>query len=200
MILSLSNRTKRAISAIALCAICAGGAFAQKVAIKSNLLYDAALTPSVGVEIGLAPKWTLDLSGQINNWDVNGHMWKQWVVQPEIRYWLCRRFSGHFFAAHALGGQYNFGKFDLPFKFLGTDFGEFKDFRPQGWMAGAGVGYGYSWIIDRHWNFEAEIGIGWVYTKYDTYRCANCGKKVKSGTPHNYVGLTKAALNIIYAF
>lgn len=173
---------------------------AQDVALKTNLIYDALLTPSVGVEVGLAPKWTVDVSGQINNWDVNNHLWKQWVIQPEARYWLCQRFSGHFFGAHALGGQYNFGHVDLPFKFLGTDFRELKEYRRQGWMVGAGIAYGYSWILDRHWNFEAEIGIGWIYTRYDTYRCADCGKKVKANTPHNYFGPTKAAINFVYTF
>lgn len=173
---------------------------AQDVALKTNLLYNALLTPSVGVEVGLAPKWTVDVSGQINNWDVNNHLWKQWVIQPEARYWLCQRFSGHFFGAHALGGQYNFGHVDLPFKFLGTDFRELKEYRRQGWMVGAGIAYGYSWILDRHWNFEAEIGIGWIYTRYDTYRCADCGKKVKANTPHNYFGPTKAAINFVYTF
>lgn len=180
--------------------LCAGMAYGQKVGIKSNLLYDAALTPSLGVEVGVAPKWTIDLSAQLNDWAVDGRRWKQWFVQPEARYWFCRRFSGHFVGAHLIGGQYNFGQLNLPFKFLGTDFHELKDHRWQGWAAGAGVAYGYSWILDKHWNFEAEIGLGWLYTRYDTYRCADCGRKVKSDTPHNYVGPTKAALNIVYLF
>lgn len=40
--------------------------YAQRVAIKSNLLYDAATTMNLGLEIGLAPKWSLDLSGNYN--------------------------------------------------------------------------------------------------------------------------------------
>lgn len=172
----------------------------QDVAVKSNILYDAILTPNIGVEVGLAPKWTLDVSGQINFWSIKGHRWKQAVAQPEARYWLCRRFAGHFFGAHALGGSYNYGNIDLPFSFLGTDFRELKDHRHQGWLVGAGVAYGYSWILDRHWNFEAELGIGWIYTNYDVYRCADCGKKIKPNQHHNYFGLTKAALNIIYLF
>ena len=34
---------------------------AQKVALKSNLLYDATTTLNLGLEIGLARKWTLEL-------------------------------------------------------------------------------------------------------------------------------------------
>lgn len=190
----------KTFATLLLCFIALIPARGQDVALKTNLLYDAVLTPSVGVEVGLAPKWTFDLSGQLNAWKVSNHLWKQWVIQPEARYWLCQRFAGHFFAAHALGGQYNFGHIDLPFKFLGTDFRELKDYRRQGWMVGAGIGYGYSWILDRHWNIEAEIGIGWIYTRYDTFRCADCGRKVKSNTTHNYFGPTKAAVNIIYLF
>lgn len=173
---------------------------AQNVAIKTNLLYDATLTLNGGLEMKFAPKWTGDLSANLNAWDVSGHKWKHWLVQPELRYWFCQAFSGHFVGAHLLGGQYNYGNLDMDFKFLGTDFGKLKDHRYQGWMAGAGIAYGYSWILDRHWNFEAEIGIGWVYTRSDVFECADCGQKVETDKPHNYFGPTKAVLNLIYTF
>ena len=84
------------------------GVKAQNVAIKSNILADAFLNPNLGIEIGLAPKWTLDITGQFNTWTLsNNRQWKHWAVQPEIRYWFCDRFSGHFVGAHIHGGQYN---------------------------------------------------------------------------------------------
>ena len=85
-------------------------------------------------------------------------------------------------------------------KFLGTDLGQLRDHRRQGWMAGAGVAYGYSWILSRHWNIEAELGLGWIYTRYDRFRCSGCGAKDQSNKVHNYVGPTKAAVNLIYVF
>lgn len=174
---------------------------AQDVGIKTNLLYDALCTPTLGIEVGLAPKWSLDVSGSLNAWKVHEHKWKIWMVQPEARYWFCQRFSGHFLAVHAHGGQYNWGNLDLPFKFLGSDFRQLKDYRFQGWFVGAGVGYGYSWILDKHWNIEAEIGIGWAYTRFDKFRCADCGKKMNDEPlHHNYFGPTKAAVNLIYYF
>ena len=60
---------------------------AQDVAVKTNLLYDAALTLNLGAEVRLLPRWTMDVSGNLNAWAVNGHRWKHWVVQPEFRYW-----------------------------------------------------------------------------------------------------------------
>lgn len=172
---------------------------AQKVVLKTNLLYDALLTPDLGTEVKVAPQWTMELTGNINFWKINDRRWKQWNLQPEVRYWFCQAFSGHFLAAHLIGGQYNFGNLPLGFKFLGTDFSQLRDSRYQGWMGGAGVAYGYTWILDRHWNFEAEIGVGWIYADYDRYPCAVCGTKLDSGH-HSYFGPTKAALNLVYVF
>lgn len=106
-------------------------AVAQRLALKTNVIGDAALSPNVAVEVGLAPKWTLDVSGQFNAWTVGKeHKWKHWVVQPEARYWLCERFVGHFFGVHALGGQYNVGRIGIKsLDFLGTDFSQLADRR-----------------------------------------------------------------------
>ena len=64
----------------------------QKVAVKTNILYDALLTPTLGVEAAMAPKWTFELNASLNAWAVDGHRWKQWMAQPEVRYWFCQRF------------------------------------------------------------------------------------------------------------
>lgn len=177
-----------------------GTASAQKVGLKTNLVHDGFLSPDLGIEIGLAPKWTLDVSGQVNFWTINEHKWKHWLVQPEARYWLCERFAGHFFAVHALGGEFNFGNIKNDVKWLNSDFSKLSDRRYQGWGAGAGIGYGYAWVLNDHWNFEAEIGIGWIYTQFDEYPCDNCGSKLAEGLTHNYFGLTKAALSFVYLF
>lgn len=173
---------------------------AQGVAVKTNVLYDATATINAGVEWGLARQWTLDVSGNLNAWNMShGRKWKHWMLQPEARYWLCNPFIGHFFGLHLHGGQYNIGNLDNGIKFLGTDFSKLSDSRYQGWFVGAGVGYGYSWVLDRHWNLEAELGLGYSYTRYEKYPCAECGKMEDKGT-HHYVGVTKAAINLIYNF
>ena len=173
----------------------------QNVAVKTNLLSDAILSPNIGVEIGLAPKWTLDVSGQMNAWTLShDRRWKHWAIQPEARYWLCDRFGGHFFGVHVHGGQFNVGGIDLDVDFLGTDFSKLKDSRFQGWFVGAGVSYGYDWVLNKHWNLEAEIGVGYSYTRFDQFRCAGCGKKIASDKSHNYYGITRLSIGIVYLF
>lgn len=196
---------KRIGRATLLCAVLllwSTGARGQNVAVKTNLLYDiAAFTVNAGIEVGLAPRWTLDASANYNGWTLSHERrWKHWLVQPEARYWFCDRFMGHFVGFHTLGGQYNVGGLKNGIRFLGTDFSQLSAKRYQGWFAGAGVAYGHSWILGRHWNFEGEIGIGWIYTRYDVYPCASCGRKIAEDAHHNYFGPTKAALNLIYSF
>lgn len=172
----------------------------QKAGIKTNFLADGFLSPNLGVEIGLNPKWTLDVTGEVNFWTVNRHKWKHWLLQPEFRYWFCERFTGHFIGFHALTGEYNFGNIHNNVKFLNNNFRTISHNRAQGWGAGAGFAYGYSWILADHWNLEAEIGVGWVYTRYDVYPCAECGTKLESNKVHNYVGPTKLAVALEYLF
>lgn len=176
------------------------GVSAQKCAIKTNLVSDALASPNIGVEVGLAPKWSLDVTGQINLWNIREHRWRHWAVQPEARYWFCRRFMGHFLGLHAVGGVYNVGNIGTDFRFLGSDFGKLRDRRYEGWAAGLGIAYGYNWVLGRHWGIEAEAGLGWLYTRYSTYPCTSCGRKLESGRHHNYFGPTKAAINIVYYF
>lgn len=176
-------------------------AAAQKVAVKTNLIGDALLSPNIGVEVGVAPRWTVEVPFSFNGWTLNnGRKWKHWFVQPGARYWFCDRFLGHFVGMHAHGGKYNVGSLPGGFKFLGTNFGALEHNRFQGWFVGAGISYGYSWILGKHWNVEAEIGLGWAYTRYDRFECAGCGRKVERNRVHNYVGPTKAALSVVYMF
>lgn len=176
--------------------------YAQTIGVKTNLLYDATSTFNLGVEVGTAPKWSLDVSGNFNPWTFNDNRkMKHWLVQPEMRYWLCERFNGHFFGIHAHGGQYNWGGM-LPWgfkngKMFGIENPNIRDHRYEGWLVGAGLTYGYQWILGNRWNLEASIGVGYAYLDYTKYKCKKCGEKLGSGHK-NYVGPTKAAISLIY--
>lgn len=174
---------------------------AIKPAIKSNLLTDAVLlTPNLGVEAAVSPNWSVEISGNLNTWNLHdGMRWKHWMVQPEARYWFCDALAGHFVAAHALGGKYNAGHIPFAHNFLGYDFSSLRDHRYQGWFAGAGVGYGYSWILGKHWNLEAELGVGVIHTKYDIFECEGCGKRVGNDKKTLFLP-TKTAINLVYLF
>ena len=167
--------------------------YGQKFAVKSNLLYEATATINLGVEVGLSKKWSLDLSGNYNGWMLGDEArFKHWLVQPEARYWLCEKFNGHFFGVHAHYADYNVGGL----KILGENM---ENHRYQGHLYGAGLSYGYQWLLSNRWSMEAVIGVGWAHLEDDKYPCAVCVSIEKSRT-NDYFGVTKAALSFIYFF
>ena len=84
----------------------AGSLGAQnRVALKTNVLHDATASVNLAVEVGLARHWSAELSGSVNLWDFPDQpVLKHIMVQPELRYWFCDRFSGWFVDAPVIGG------------------------------------------------------------------------------------------------
>lgn len=184
-----------------LMSICCGNIKAQNFALKTNIVYDATATVNIGAEIGLAPKWTFDLSGNYNAWEMpGGRFWKHAMAQPEFRYWFCDRFSRHFLGFHGIGGIYNVGNIPNNLKIGKADFSSLTDYRYEGWGVGAGIAYGYAFILNKHWNMEVEVGAGYIYTENDKFECVKCGKKLAEDMPFHYFGPTKAAINFVYLF
>ena len=178
---------------------CFTQASAQQVAVKTNLLYDATTTPNIGMEIGVGKKHSLQLFYGLNPWkfdtDDGEKYLKHWMLSPEYRYWLCHRFQGSFFGIHALGGEFDAANIKLPF---GIHKG-LREHRDEGWYVGGGVTYGYQWVLSRHWNFEASLGVGVVYAKFKEFECGQCGREIGDGD-NLYIGPTKAALSLLYMF
>lgn len=85
-------------------------AFAQHVGIKNDVLWDAAMMPNLGVELSMNRHVTVDLWGGGECWDyTNGTQLKLYLFQPELRYWPCQKFEGHFFGIHAHAAHFNVG-------------------------------------------------------------------------------------------
>lgn len=165
-----------------------------RFSIKSNLLYDATGSFNLGAELRLSDKLSLDVPVNYNPWTFSDNRkFKHILIQPELRLWTKESFSGHFFGLHAHYAYYNVGNPPKPF----SDY--IRAHRFEGWLAGAGVSYGYRHNFSRHWAMEVTLGVGYVHMNYDKYSCVSCGEKIGSGVK-NFVGPTKAALNLVYSF
>jgi hypothetical protein len=137
------------------------------LAVKTNLLLDATTTMTLGLEVRIAPQWTAELMGMYNPWSwANNRKFKSIVVQPEFRYWIDKPFTGHFIGVHAHWAHYNFG--NLPF-------GQLKNNRYQGDLAGVGFSYGHSWQVAPRWRIEATLGAGYAYLGYQRFDKIECG-------------------------
>ncbi len=174
---------------------------AQRVAVKTNLLYDAALTPNIGVELGIGRKSTLQGYYSLNLWNNTPHrnkQFKHWQALGEYRWWPCSKMNGHFVGVHVMGGEFNMKNvnFKLPFYNWPSDL---KEKRYEGWNIGGGFTYGYQWMLSRHWNLEASIGVGYQRFEYKKFPCTECGTMEEKGHK-NYFGPDKAVIAVMYVF
>lgn len=160
------------------------GAKAQSAAVKTNLAYWATTTPNLGLEIGLGGRTSLEVTGLYNPFKFSDNkQMKGWAVQPSLRWWCCRRFSGHFFGVHGAYADYD---------------GGLERFRYDGTLVSGGLSYGYAWILGRRWNLEAEIGVGYAYMDYRKYE-RRSGAYYSHAYRH-YFGPTKAGITFVYLF
>ena len=178
---------------------------AQKLGLKTNVIYMATATPNLGLEFSLGDRWTFEIEGGYNPWDLipeNNVKAKHFLVSPEVRYWFCEAFNGHYIGVNGNYTQFNVGGIHVlnafyPFANKGYFLDETLNSRLEGWAAGGGITYGYAFPIARRLNMEFNIGIGYWYAKYDKYETKTCGLFQESLTKHVF-GPTSLGISFIY--
>ena len=124
-------------------AVCA---FCQQWSMKTNLLSDAVLLPSLGAEYAVTPRWTVALDASWMPLRLSSeHYLKELKVQPEAHYWFRAPFTGPFVGPALSYRLYNFG--GLPV--LNT-----KDSRTQGYLLGVGCTAGWHFSLGPRWGLE----------------------------------------------
>ena len=166
----------------------------QTLAVKNDLLTGALSSPNLSVEVKPSDRFTLEAGFHYNPFPAGGDKrWKHWFVQPELRYWMCQPFGGHFFGAHLMYGVYNAGDMKLP---LGL-FKGVRSSRYEGDFLGLGVSYGYHFILSPRWSIETSLGVGFLHIGYERYRCLHCGEQTGGGYK-NFIAPTRAAVSLVY--
>ena len=166
-------------------------------AVKTNILHDLTTSVHLGAEVRLQRRLTFDIPFTLNPWTFNKEentKFKFFLFQPELRYWHCEAFNGHFFGLHGHYAYYNVGHLPKP-PFSDT----MNQNRFEGQLAGAGISYGYHWLMSPRLSIEAEIGAGYAQLWYDKYPCQTCAKYLTS-EKKNYWGITRAGISLIYLF
>jgi len=188
-------RTIAATAVVAATSLMTGPVADAQTAVYTNAAEWATTTVNLGVEQAIGRHGSIAVDGMINPWNfANDKHFHLWMIRPELRRWFCRPMDGHFIGIHLLGGQYNIKNIDLPLGML-PEVERGRHY--EGWMLGAGLTYGYQWILSRHWNFEAAVGVGYAYSRYKLYGRCN---RVLQRDRRNYVGPTRLSLSVSYVF
>jgi hypothetical protein len=172
-------------------------------AISSNLLYDATTSMNLGLEFRVAQRLTLKLPVTYNPWTFSDNKkFKFLLAQPELRWWLCEPFSGHFFGLHAHYALFNVGGMEAKWleniAYATPAFALDKQYRYQGDLYGVGISYGYQFYLAPRWNLELNLGVGYARINYDKYPCEKCGTLLEADQKRDYFGPTQAGISLIY--
>ena len=135
-------------------------ASAQTLAVKTNLLHDVLLSPSLGVELVTGDRGSVHVAGTYNPFGSSERKWRNWSVQPEYRFWMHQAMTGPFVGVNAVAGGYNIAGLDI----LGLG-----DKHRQGTFYGAGLSAGWHQILSTRWSLELTLGADYVRTTYDRY-------------------------------
>ena len=170
--------------------------FSQNFAIKNNLLYDAMLTPNLGLEARVADRWTVGVNVGFNPFPLSDEKlpkWRHILVAPQFRYYFCDIFVRDFIEVNTVWSHYNVGGVNFP---IGTLYPDVREHRLQGDLIAFGAAYGWSWIVSPHFSVEAEVGADVGYTWFGRYECPWCGSFL--GNDDKWFVMPKFGLNLVW--
>ncbi len=172
------------------------------MSLRTNMLYDALLTPNIGVEFHLGKGFTAGANWMYAWWsnDISHFYWRVYGGDISFRKYFGRAskekpLRGHHLGVYAMGVTYDFllgedGK-GIMGGIPGGDIFDMKNY-------GAGIEYGYSLPVSAHLNIDFTIGIGYLGGEYREYRVMDDCYVWQSTKYRNYWGPTKAEVSLVW--
>lgn len=162
------------------------------IALKTNLLYDAALIPDIGLEVNVHDNWTVYGDVMYAGWNIpSRHVW--WDVygaQAGMRKYFGRTASERSFSGHHIGIYGQALAYDLQAGNIGQQTPSFN--------MGAGVEYGYSFPVTLNLNIDLELGVGYMGGRYYEYTVTDGHDTWRGTVRRSWFGPTKASVSLVW--
>lgn len=161
------------------------------MALKTNLLYDAALVPNLGAEFYVGRGWSLGGSWMYGWWHSNTHhrYWRTYGGEFELRRYLGQRAKEKPLTGHHLSLYGQMLTYDV--ELGGTGYLSKLSY-------GAGIEYGYSVPIGRRLNLDFGIGIGYFGGEYKVYEPMDTHYVWQQTRQRHWFGPTKAEISLVW--
>jgi hypothetical protein len=162
------------------------------LAVRTNLLYDAFLLPTLGAEWRISQRTGIKVDGTRSWWgDRHGKVQKIWFVNPELRHYMTsqKRFY--------LGASANFGEYNIYKGMAGSFFS--GDTGYQGDLWSAGLTAGYQLFLSRNFSLDFNLGLGYTNLHYDSFTISNQTRVYKEkNKSKDFYGPTQAGINLVW--
>lgn len=177
--------------------------------IKTNLVSDLLSIPYAGLEIQIARKLSLDLSGWYSRWNIfyPNEQTRIYGGAPELRWWVGNGKTmnkGHFVGLHGMAAWYTLEWRDEEGNKVIYQNGKDDRFdagsTTPAWSCG--VTYGYSLPLDKKGRLGFEFFIGLGYSSYQQKRIYSIpdGGSYFRHEVKSQIGITKVGVNLAYRF
>ena len=162
------------------------------MAIKSNMLYDAAAVPNVGMEFYLGRNFSIVGNWMYSWWksDKAAWYWRIYGGDLEMRYWFGKAAEKKPLTGHHIGlyGQI------LTYDFIAGKRGYLGD----RWTYAAGIAYGYSLPITKRLNIDFDLGLGYLSGEYKEYIPIDGHYAWQATKYRRMFGPTKAEISLVW--
>ena len=170
------------------------------MALKTNLLYDAAALPNIGAEFYLGKNWSVGANWTYGWWDKDSshHYWRAYGGELYGRWWFGEKAHTKPLTGHHLGVFAGIITYDF-------------EFGGKGYMGGlpgktlwdrcnryAGIEYGYSLPVGRRINIDFSIGLGYLGGKVIKYHPSHDRYIWDKTTNFNWIGPVKAEVSLVW--
>lgn len=171
------------------------------MAAKTNLLYDAALVPNVGVEIPFGKQWSIG-ADWFYTWfssDTHHRYWQSYGGYITLRRYFSpfssqqlstvnsqlSPLTGHHLGIYILGLTYD------------VEWGH-RGYQAAHFGFGGGIEYGYSTRIGRRLNLDFSLGVGFQDGEYKEYDPMDDHYVWQSTHKRHWWGPTKAEVALVW--
>ena len=160
--------------------------------IKTNMLYDLALVPNVGVEFALGKRVSV-----VGNWmyawwksdNVNWY-WRTYGGDLALRWWFGKAAKEKPLQGHHIGPYGQIITYDFE---VGN-----KGILADKWSWSAGLEYGYSWPITRRLNIDCTLGAGFHVGEFYEYLPIDGHYVWQATKRRQYIGPTKLEVSLVW--
>lgn len=170
----------------------------SRLAVKTNLLYDAALIPNIGLEVYLGKRISLT-ADWFYTWfssDNRHRYWQGYGGYLGARYWFspliskdnpCSpfAFTGHHLGIYMLGMTYD------------VEWGG-RGYQAAHFGFGGGVEYGYAFKLNRCLRLDLSLGVGFQDGEYKEYVPLDGHYVWDSTHKRHWWGPTKAEVSLVW--
>ena len=161
------------------------------MAVKTNMLYDLAMTPNIGIEFHLGKGWSIGANWAYAWWknDNKAFYWRVYGGEIDVRKYFGKQakerpLSGHHIGIYGQGLTYDF---DLGKTGIISEF-----------SYGAGVEYGYSLPVTKSLNIDFGVGFGYLGGEYKVYDPMDGCYVWKETRQRHWFGPTRAEISLVW--